>query len=219
MVPDIQSETNRIFCHFRPFFVLLPPIHPPNDPKKSKCLEILSFYTYMYTINEHHMIYGLWNVRCDRQKFFSFRVIFCPSSLLTTWKIKILKLKKAPEDIIILHICTIHDNHRIYVSWDMKCDEQNFLSFWTVFCPFTSPPLPHYPPTLPPTPLLPPLKTIKNQNSSLTAQKLKKKNEKKLLEISAFYNGVPKIMIICYTLPEILHITDDFGLSFAILPS
>ena len=28
-------------------------------------------------------------------------------SPLTTWKIKILTLKKTPEDIIILHICTI----------------------------------------------------------------------------------------------------------------
>ena len=34
------------------------------------------------------------------------------------------------------------------------------------------------------------------------------KKMKKLLEISSFYNGVPKIMIICYTVPEILHITD-----------
>ena len=23
-------------------------------------------------------------------------------------------------------------------SWDMECDRQNFLSFWTIFCPFTS---------------------------------------------------------------------------------
>ena len=79
MVPDMQNETDRMFCHFRPVFVLLPPIRPPNDIKQSKlwkkkkkwkkCLDILSFYIYMYTINEHHMIYGFWNVRCDRQVF------------------------------------------------------------------------------------------------------------------------------------------------------
>ena len=28
------------------------------------------------------------------------------------------------------HIC-------MYGSWDMKCHRQNFLSFWTTFCPFT----------------------------------------------------------------------------------
>ena len=73
------------------------------------------------------MIYGSWNIRRNRQK--------------TTWKIKILKLKKTPGDIIILHICTINHNHMMYGFWDMECDRQNFLSFWTIFCPFT-----HYKP-------------------------------------------------------------------------
>ena len=102
-----------------------------------KCLEILSFYTYMCTINEDHMIYGSWNVRCGRQKFLTFWDIFCLFSPLKTWKIKILTLKKTPGDIIILHICTINDNHMMYGSWDMEHNRQNFLSFWTVFCPFT----------------------------------------------------------------------------------
>ena len=47
------------------------------------------------------------------------------------------KLKKLPGDIIILHMCNINDNHMMYVSWDMEHNRQNFLSFWTVFCPFT----------------------------------------------------------------------------------
>ena len=126
-----------ILGHFLPFY------HPANNPKNQnfekkwkKCLEIFSFYTYMCTINEHHMMYGSWNIRCDRQKFLSFWAIFCPFSPLTTWKIKILTLKKTPGDII-LHICTINDNHMMYGSWDMEHDRQNFLSFWTIFCPFT----------------------------------------------------------------------------------
>ena len=45
-------------------------------------------------------------------------------------------MKKTPGDIIILHKCTINDNHMMYCSWDMKCDRQNFLSFWTVFLLF-----------------------------------------------------------------------------------
>ena len=44
---------------------------------------------------------------------------------------------KTSGDIIILHICAINDNHMIHGSWDMECDRQNFLSFWTVFCLFT----------------------------------------------------------------------------------
>ena len=43
------------------------------------------------------------------------------------------------------------------------------------------------------------------------------------LEISSFYTNVPKVMIICYTVPEIRHVTDvihifHFGLFFALLP-
>ena len=75
----------------------------------------------MRTINEDHVIYRSWNIRCDRE----------------IWKIKILKSKKTPTDIIILHICTINYNHMMYGSCDMECNRQNFLSFWTIFCPFT----------------------------------------------------------------------------------
>ena len=45
-------------------------------------------------------------------------------------------MKKTPEDIIILHMCAINDNHMIYDSWDMKCDREffvildHFLSFY-----------------------------------------------------------------------------------------
>ena len=50
------------------------------------------------------------------------------------------KMKKILGDIIILRYyhyhCNINDNHMMYGSWDMKHDRQNFLSFWTVFCPF-----------------------------------------------------------------------------------
>ena len=138
MVPEIQTKN---FCHFGPFFALLPPPWWSQISKFWKkwknCLEILSFYIYMSTINGDHMMYGSWNIRCNRQKFLTFWHTFCPFSPLTIWKIKILTLKKAPGDIIILHICTINDNHMMYGSWDIKHDRLNFLSVWTIFCPFT----------------------------------------------------------------------------------
>ena len=56
-------------------------------------------------------------------------------------------------------------------SWDTKCDEQNFLSFYDFF--------PFYP---------------------LTWKIKILKNWKKHLEISSFYTSVLKTMIICYTL-------------------
>ena len=97
------------------------------------------------------MIYGSWNIRCDRQT----------DSPSTIWEIKILTLKKTPRAIIILHIFTINCNHMMYGSWDKEHDRHNFLSFWTIFCPFT------------------PLWTHKI--------KIKKKRWKKHLKILSFY--------------------------------
>ena len=88
------------------------------------------------------------------------------------------KMKKTPGDIIISHKCTTNENHIIYDSWYMKCDRQNFLSFWATFYPF----------------------------NPLATQKIKiLKKWNKHLEVSSFYTSVPKIMIICYTVPEIWH--------------
>ena len=90
--------------------------------------------------------------------FFSFAAIFWPFSPLPY-----------PGDIIILHICTINNNHVMYDSWSMQCnrhdylsfwtifclrygacDRQNVFSFWTIFCPFNPPyPPPPYPPYSP----------------------------------------------------------------------
>ena len=46
---------------------------------------------------------------------------------------------------------------------------------------------------------------------------------KELLEMSSFYISVLKIMVICYTVPDIWHVTDvivifNAGLFFAFLP-
>ena len=81
------------------------------------------------------MVHEIWSAM-DR--------VFCHFGLffsLLPEKVKILKKwKKRPcICIIILHMCIINDNHIMYSSWDMEGDGQNFLSFWTVFCPFTPP--------------------------------------------------------------------------------
>ena len=158
-IPEIKSKTN--------FYSLLLPLMILNIKilkKWKRYLEILSFYTYMCSINEDHMIYGSWNTRCHRQKCLSFWVIFYPFGPLTTQKIKILKLEIALGDIIILHTCTINDNHLMYGSWDTESNRQNFLSLWTFFCPFTP----------------------------LWTQKIKiLKKWKKHLKILSFYTSVP----------------------------
>ena len=125
-------------------------------------------------------MYVSWNTEHDRQEFFhfgQFALLPCNNPKNQNFE----KKKKTPRDIIILHMCTINDSHMMYGSWDMECNRQNFLSFWTIFCPFTP----------------------------LTAQKIKiLKKWKKHLEISSFYTSVPKIMIICYIVPEIWCVTD-----------
>ena len=35
-------------------------------------------------------------------------------------------------------MCTINENLMLYFSWHMECDRQNVLSFWAIFCSFTS---------------------------------------------------------------------------------
>ena len=69
-----------------------------------------------------------------------------------------------------------------------------YFSFWAIFCPFTP----------------------------LTDQKIKIWKKMKSWEISSFYTSAPKIMIMCYTVPEIWHMTHvigifHFGLFFALL--
>ena len=65
MVPQIWSATDRIFCHFGLFFVLLPPNNPKNQnfekmkkkkQKTKKPRDIIMLH--MFTINDNHMMYG-----------------------------------------------------------------------------------------------------------------------------------------------------------------
>ena len=48
-------------------------------------------------------------------------------------------MEKLAGDIIILHMCTKNHNHMRYDSWDTVWGRQRFLSFWAIFCPFTTP--------------------------------------------------------------------------------
>ena len=51
------------------------------------------------------------------------------------------KIKQTTQDII-LYMCTINENHMMYVFWDKKHDRQTFLSFWAILCFFTPLPTP-----------------------------------------------------------------------------
>ena len=128
-----QTEFFVIMDRFLPFY---PPMDPENQNfEKIKITPEDIIILQICTINESQTMYGSWDMECNGQNFLSCSTIFCTFTPLKTWKIKILK--KISEDVIILHMCTINDNQMMYGSWDMKHDEENFLSFWTIFCPFT----------------------------------------------------------------------------------
>ena len=93
MLPGIWSATDINFCHFVPFFAFLPHYWPwklkfGKYVKKPGDVIVL----HMHTISEDHM-YVSWDIRHSRA-FLSFWAIFCVLTLLTTRKIKILKIWK-----------------------------------------------------------------------------------------------------------------------------
>ena len=111
-----------------------------------------------------------------------------------TKKINILK-KWTTEYIIILQMCTKNDSHMMYGSWDMECNGQNSLLFWTVFFTF-------YPTNNPKNQIL--------------------KKWKNCPEILSFYICVQQIKIIWCMVPETWSMMDQtfchVGLFFDFLP-
>ena len=110
MVPEISSTTDRIFCHFRLFFALLPPDNPKIqnfEKMKKNPGGIIILNTS--TINENHIMYDSGDMEHDRQMFFSFWTIFSPFTPLPSYipeNENFEKMRKIPGDIIILHKCT-----------------------------------------------------------------------------------------------------------------
>ena len=65
----------------------------------------------MCTINEDHMIYASWDIKCKGRVFFilGYYLSFEPAA---TQKSKFWKNIKPSGDIIVLHMGTINDDHR-----------------------------------------------------------------------------------------------------------
>ena len=162
MVPEIWSTTDIFFVildHFLPFlwflkyevwwtefFVILDHFlhfYPSNNLKnqnfekmKKPVWDLITLH--LHTINDSHMMYGSWYMKCNEQNFFvnlDHFLHFYPTNNPKNQNSE--KMKKPLGNIIILHLCTINDNHMMYGSWDIKRDGQNFLSLWTIFYTFT----------------------------------------------------------------------------------
>ena len=85
--------------------------------------------------NLDDMIYSSWDTQPGRLKLIilgHFWPFYPPNNPKNQ---NFEKKKKLLE--ISFYTCTENHNHMKYSSWDTEWERQNFLSFWTVFCPFT----------------------------------------------------------------------------------
>ena len=89
IIPETWSTTDRIFSHFGPFFAFLhlpPPLNNPENQNFEKMEKIPGdIILQKCTINDNHMIYGSWDMKCTRQNFFvilgHFLSFYPPTSL------------------------------------------------------------------------------------------------------------------------------------------
>ena len=114
--------------------------------KNEKSQKILSFYTCVsqMTITCTVWLHNVWFLRYGARQieFFFFLVhflTFSPTKNIKNQNFE--KMKQAHEDIIILHMHTINENHKMYGSCDMKWDRQNLfiLGHFVIFCPTNTP--------------------------------------------------------------------------------
>ena len=112
MIPEIWNMTDRIFCHFGPFFALLPPPLKPLKPLKSKFWnnEKNNWRYYHFTQvykNHDHMLYCSRDMVCDLCNCYcSFWTIFCPFVPLTARKMEISSFYTCIPKIMI-RWCTV----------------------------------------------------------------------------------------------------------------
>ena len=138
MFPEIWSVTDGLFCHFGPFFALLPSLFPSSLltnwkiwilKKWKKHLEISPFYTKVPS-NHDHMLYCSWDMVCDRYTFYfwfwSFLSLYTPNSPKNK---NLKKMKKTHGYIIILHMYITNYDDMMFSSWDKVCNRR--MNGWT----------------------------------------------------------------------------------------
>ena len=146
MYSSWDTEWDRIFCYYGPYFALLPTPYLLNDfenqsserKKKMKKMpaDIILLYIHVY----HKWIsYDIWFQKYKMQQTEIFVILghFFPFSPLKTWKIKILIFEK---NTWRYHFTNLHHKWPSYDALFLRYGVQqtyNFLSFWTIFCPFT----------------------------------------------------------------------------------
>ena len=104
----LKAQRTKFFCHIGPFFALFPLFSPSNNLENQnfECIKTPRYIIILRrcTINDNHLMYSSWDMKRDRQNFFSFSAIWCLFTPLTTQEIKILK--KWNKDLEILSVST-----------------------------------------------------------------------------------------------------------------
>ena len=136
------------------------------------------------------MTYGSWDIRHGGQSILSFWTSFCPLTLRTTRKIRILKKFKKHLEILLFYTCV----PQMTIIWCMVPEIGSVTDI--IFCHF-EPFLSFYPTNYP-----------KKQNFE---------KERKSLDISSFYTCVPQMTNIWYMVLEIWNVTDRFFCHFGLL--
>ena len=204
-VPEIWCMANVIFIfHFWLFFALLPAWQLKNWKFQKNEKSTTGRYHHFTEVYWKLWLYACCTAFEIRRVTDAFVVFilgifwhFCShnSPKNESFK-KMKKKKKIPGDIMVLQNSTEKYDYRLYCSWDIARDICTcYFSSCALFSAFTP----------------------------LTAGKMKISEKwKQHLEISSFCSSVPKIMIMCYTVPEIWHITHvivifHFGPFFVLL--
>ena len=173
-----KNQSHEVWFHLLLFYSPLPAlmIWKIRILKKwKKHLEISSFYTCVPKITITWMLPKIWSA--TDIIFCHFGSFFALLHHYWTQKLKVGKnLRSTSRYYTFTHV---HHKWRSYDVWFLRYEaRQNFFVILGYFWSF----------------------------SSLTIWKIKiLKKWKKHLEISSFYTSAPKIMIICYTVPEIWH--------------
>ena len=129
-----QTEFFVILDHFLPFHC-----HPDNMEnqifeKSPGSIIILR----ICTINDNHIMYVSWRYGVWQTKIFiildGFLLFYAPNNINYQ---NFEKNEKNTRRYYHFKHVYHNDYHLMYSSWIIEPNGQHFLSFWTIFCPFT----------------------------------------------------------------------------------
>ena len=127
-----------ILDHFLLFYHPMDPANQNIAKMKKKPQGIIILH--MCIIDDNHMMYGSWDMKRKRQNFLSFWTVFCHFTPPNNPKNQ--NFEKLNKKTWRYHFTNVYHKGQSYDVWFLRnwMWQIAFLSFWTIFCPFTSSP-------------------------------------------------------------------------------